>query len=110
METTIFFGNGVNLLGKDGKSWDDVLKQISQRNVLPSIENNTLKYEYVVLPKERYTEVHYGFEITIDGMPEPPELIDTEEFIAKAQAVHGDRYDYSKVEYVAWNIQTRVNT
>ena len=24
----------------------------------------------------------------------------TEEFIAKAQAVHGDRYDYSKVEYV----------
>ena len=24
----------------------------------------------------------------------------TEEFIAKAKAVHGDRYDYSKVEYV----------
>ena len=24
----------------------------------------------------------------------------TEEFIARAQAVHGDRYDYSKVEYV----------
>ena len=24
----------------------------------------------------------------------------TEEFIARAKAVHGDRYDYSKVEYV----------
>jgi chorismate mutase len=24
----------------------------------------------------------------------------TEEFIAKAKAVHGDRYDYSRVEYV----------
>ena len=30
----------------------------------------------------------------------------TEEFIKKAQAVHGDRYDYSKVEYV--NAQTKV--
>ena len=30
----------------------------------------------------------------------------TEEFIAKAKAVHGDRYDYSKVEYV--NSQTKV--
>ena len=24
----------------------------------------------------------------------------TEEFIKKARAVHGDKYDYSKVEYV----------
>ena len=30
----------------------------------------------------------------------------TEEFIAKAKAVHGDKYDYSKVEYV--NSQTKV--
>ncbi len=30
----------------------------------------------------------------------------TEEFIAKAKAVHGDRYDYSKAEYV--NNQTKV--
>ncbi len=30
----------------------------------------------------------------------------TEEFIARAQAVHGDRYDYSKVKYV--NNQTKV--
>ena len=30
----------------------------------------------------------------------------TEEFISKAKAVHGDRYDYSKVEYV--NNQTKV--
>lgn len=30
----------------------------------------------------------------------------TEEFISKAQAIHGDKYDYSKVEYV--NYRTRV--
>ena len=30
----------------------------------------------------------------------------TEEFIAKAKAVHGNRYDYSKVEYV--NSKTKV--
>ena len=30
----------------------------------------------------------------------------TEEFIQKAQAVHGDKYDYSKVNYV--NYRTRV--
>ena len=29
----------------------------------------------------------------------------TEEFIKKAQAVHGDRYDYSKVEYVGTKIK-----
>lgn len=42
MESTVFFGNGVNLLGKDGKSWDNILRQISQRQVLPPIGNNTL--------------------------------------------------------------------
>ena len=30
----------------------------------------------------------------------------TEEFIQKAKAVHGDKYDYSKVEYV--NAKTKV--
>ena len=30
----------------------------------------------------------------------------TEEFITKAKAVHGDRYDYSKVKYI--NNQTKV--
>ena len=30
----------------------------------------------------------------------------TEDFIHKAQAVHGDKYDYSKVEYV--NNRTKV--
>ena len=30
----------------------------------------------------------------------------TEEFIKKAREVHGDRYDYSKVEYV--NKKTKV--
>ena len=61
MESTVFFGNGVNLLGKEEKSWDNVLRQLSQRQVLPPIGNNTLKYEYVVLPKDRYTKVNHGY-------------------------------------------------
>lgn len=32
----------------------------------------------------------------------------TEEFIAKAKAVHGDRYDYSKVEYVGYRIPVTI--
>lgn len=35
-----------------------------------------------------------------------PKRLTTEEFIAKARAIHGDKYDYSKVEYV--NIRTPV--
>ena len=44
--TTIFFGNGVNLLSKEGKSWDAILKQISIGQVIASIPN-TLKYESI---------------------------------------------------------------
>ena len=119
METTIFFGNGVNLLIKEGKSWDNVLRQISQRHVLPPIGSNTLKYEYVVLPKERYTEVHHGLEITIDGIPEPPELIDTEEYIKEELANELSRnnasYFYNKLaaleadNYITTNYEAFLN-
>lgn len=50
MQTTIFFGNGINLLGK-GDSWDNILMQLSEGNILPPIGSNTLKYEYIVLNK-----------------------------------------------------------
>ena len=53
MQTTIFFGNGINLLGK-GESWDGILRQLSEGKMLPPIGSNTLKYEYVVLNKEKY--------------------------------------------------------
>lgn len=78
VETTIFFGNGVNLLSREGKSWDAILRQISQRQVLPPIGSNTLKYEYIVLPQERYTEVDYGVKIEEEGIPLPSEIRDTE--------------------------------
>ena len=81
IEKTIFYGNGVNLLSKDGKSWDNVLKQISQGQILPPINSNTLKYEYIVLPKEKYTEVKKDYDITEEEMPLPPELMDTELFL-----------------------------
>ena len=86
IETTIFFGNGVNLLSKEGKSWDAILRQISKRQVLPPIGSNTLKYEYIVLPQERYTEIDYGFKITENDIPEPTEIIDTEQNIKEVLA------------------------
>ena len=120
MASTIFFGNGVNLLCKEGKSWDNVLRQISQRQVLPPIGNNTLKYEYVVLPKERYTEVNHGFEITINGIPEPLELIDTEELIKEELAKELSRnkasYFYNKLaeleadNYITTNYESFLNS
>lgn len=67
MGTTIFYGNGINLLSKDGRSWDDILRQISVGHILPPINNNTLKYEYIVLPKDKYTEVYEGFDLYEDG-------------------------------------------
>lgn len=35
-----------------------------------------------------------------------PKKLTTEEWVAKAKAVHGDKYDYSKVEYI--NKSTKV--
>lgn len=119
-QTTIFYGNGVNLLSKNGKSWDSILREISVGQILPPIENNTLKYEYIVLPKERYTEVLHGFEFTINGMLEPPELIDTEEHIkeelAKELSKNEASYFYKKLaaleadNYITTNYESFLNT
>lgn len=84
IETTIFFGNGVNLLSKEGKSWDDILTQISYRKVISSIPN-TLKYESIVLPQEIYTDGYEGVEVTIDGIPDIF-LVDTELYIKEKLA------------------------
>ncbi len=101
IETTIFFGNGVNLLSKEGKSWDAILRQISQRQVLPPIGSNTLKYEYIVLPQERYTEVDYGVRIEEEGMKIPSEIIDTEqnlkEVLARELSDSRASYFYNKL-------------
>lgn len=61
MGTTIFYGNGINLLG-NGESWDSVLMQLSEGKILPPIGSNTLKYEYVVLNKEKYITRPFGYE------------------------------------------------
>jgi hypothetical protein len=61
MQTTIFYGNGVNLLSKNGKTWDNILREISVGQILPPIGNNTLKYEYAhkdtSTDREQYAEV-----------------------------------------------------
>lgn len=54
METTILFGNGINLLG-GGESWNKILMDISDRSILPPIKSNTLKYEYIILPQDETT-------------------------------------------------------
>lgn len=84
IETTIFFGNGVNLLSKEGKSWDDILRQISMDQVISSIPN-TLKYESIVLPRDIYTDGYEGVEIRINGILEKL-LVDTELFIKEKLA------------------------
>lgn len=61
MQTTVFYGNGINLLGK-GESWDSVLMQLSEGKILPPIGSNTLKYEYVVLNREKYITRPFGYE------------------------------------------------
>lgn len=95
--TTIFFGNGVNLLSKEGKSWDAILRQISIGQVISSIPN-TLKYESIVLPQDLYTDGYEGVEIRIGGILDKL-LVDTELFIKEklaeklAQSVPSDFYN-----------------
>ena len=55
MQTTIFYGNGVNLLGGNGISWNKLLESISQEKRLLSISSYTLKYESIVLPLDEIT-------------------------------------------------------
>lgn len=50
MANTVFFGNGINLMAGGG-SWDDILKRMSYLSPLPDIKSNTLKYEYIILPR-----------------------------------------------------------
>lgn len=54
MQQTILFGNGVNLLKKGALTWDEILLKISGRKSMPKISNNTLKYEYIILPEDYY--------------------------------------------------------
>ena len=51
METTILFGNGVNRLSANGIEWKDLLKKVSSLGEIPDLNNNTMLYEYIVLPE-----------------------------------------------------------
>lgn len=55
METTVLYGNGVNLLANKGVSWDCLLESISEEKRLLSIPSYTLKYESIVLPTDEIT-------------------------------------------------------
>ena len=104
MQKTIFFGNGVNLLSK-GESWDSVLMQLSKGKILPPIGSNTLKYEYVVLNKEKNTIRPFGSDVgvtfTVDGVLEL-ESVDTEYEIVKKELA--DRLSRNKVsDYPFYN-------
>ena len=54
MKTTILYGNGVILL-KRHKQWRQLLLDIAEFVDLPEIKDNTLLYEYIVLPQQQYT-------------------------------------------------------
>ena len=57
MEKTILYGNGVNLLGC-GPSWNTLLQKISNKSLLPPIQSNTLKYEYIILPQDENKKIY----------------------------------------------------
>ena len=52
METTILFGNGVNRLSDNGIEWKELLKKASgMLGEIPDFNNNTMLFEYIVLPE-----------------------------------------------------------
>ena len=97
MQTTIFFGNGINLLGK-GDSWDSILMQLSEGNILPPIGSNTLKYEYIVLNKEKYVTrplgSDFGVTITVDGILEQETVNVEYDIVKKKLSDRLQRYKY----------------
>lgn len=51
METTIIFGNGVNRLSENGIEWKKLLRKASGLlGEIPDFNNNTMLFEYIVLP------------------------------------------------------------
>lgn len=48
-----------------GGSWDDILKRMSYQDSLPDIKSNTLKYEYIILPRQEKIKVPW----TLNGRP-----------------------------------------
>lgn len=65
MGKTILYGNGVNLLG-GGPSWNKLLQDVSKKSLLPPIQSNTLRYEYIILPQEEDTNFYI---VTESGIP-----------------------------------------
>lgn len=51
MEITILFGNGVNLLSENGIEWKKLLMEVSDLHEIPTLNNNTMLFEYIVLPE-----------------------------------------------------------
>jgi hypothetical protein len=118
MQTTVFYGNGVNLLSKNGKTWDNILREISVGQILPPIGSNTLKYEYIVLPKDKYIEVGHGCTFTVAGV-KVTEMIDTEEDIKtklkdvmshyEAPAYYDKLAELEADNYITTNYETFLN-
>lgn len=118
MQTTIFYGNGVNLLSKNGKTWDTILREISVGQILPPIGSNTLKYEYIVLPKDKNTEINTGCSFSVNGTPLHI-MVDTEEDIKtklkgimshyEAPAFYDKLAELEADNYITTNYETFLN-
>ncbi len=51
MQQTILFGNGVNRLSENGIQWKELLMEVSDLHEIPTLNNNTMLFEYIVLPE-----------------------------------------------------------
>lgn len=45
------YGNGVNRLSENGIEWKKLLMDVSGLHKIPTLNNNTMLYEYIVLPE-----------------------------------------------------------
>ena len=58
MRTTVFYGNGVNLLSKNGKTWDSILREISgdKMTIMEGTEENIDLWYFLTIRKRLIRE------------------------------------------------------
>lgn len=70
-------------------------------------ENNNIKYDFICHEKDKYGNEHGKFKISFNSLYSGHKcnkcsgryVTDTESFIKYSKLLHGDKYDYSKVDY-----------
>jgi hypothetical protein len=86
------------------------------RSIFPDYDYNLVEYNTFKSPIKVGCPKHGVFETTPRNMIERKKgcplcggyTVTTETFIVKARSIHGDRYDYSKVDYQGSSIKVEI--